>query len=100
MYNCVRPWCAHVWSGCSVFRAPAEGVRIEMEDLQQLVSQAIDAVGVAADEAALDEVRVAYLGKKGRITALSKSLGKLDPSERPAAGARSNSASRRSFWSG
>ena len=63
-----------------------------MEDLQQLVSQAIDAVGVAADEAALDEVRVAYLGKKGRITALSKSLGKMDPSERPAAGARINSA--------
>ena len=63
-----------------------------MEDLQQLVTQAIDAVGVAADEAALDEVRVAYLGKKGHITALSKSLGKMDPSERPAAGARINSA--------
>ena len=63
-----------------------------MEDLQQLVAQAIDAVGAAADEAALDEVRVAYLGKKGHITALSKSLGKMDAAERPAAGARINTA--------
>ncbi|MGD2170660.1 MAG: phenylalanine--tRNA ligase subunit alpha [Gammaproteobacteria bacterium] len=36
--------------------------------------------------AALDAVRVAYLGKKGEITAQLKNLGQLPPDERPAAG--------------
>lgn len=63
-----------------------------MEDLQQLVAQAIEAIAGASDAPALDEVRVAYLGKKGHITALSKSLGKMDAAARPAAGARINGA--------
>ncbi len=63
-----------------------------MEDLQQIVAQAVDAVAAASDEGALEQVRVAYLGKKGHITALSKSLGQMDPAERPAAGARINTA--------
>ena len=63
-----------------------------MEDLQQIVSEAIDAVAGASDEGALEQVRVAFLGKKGHITALSKTLGKMDPAERPAAGARINTA--------
>ena len=36
--------------------------------------------------AALDAVRVAYLGKKGEITAQLKNLGQLSAEERPAAG--------------
>ena len=36
--------------------------------------------------AALDSVRVAYLGKKGELTAQLKNLGQLPASERPAAG--------------
>ena len=63
-----------------------------MEDLQQIVSEAIDAVAGASDEGALEQVRVAFLGKKGHITSLSKTLGKMDPAERPAAGARINTA--------
>ena len=63
-----------------------------MEDLKQIVARAIDAVSAAPDEVALEQVRVAYLGKRGHITALSKSLGKMDPAERPAAGVRINSA--------
>jgi phenylalanyl-tRNA synthetase alpha chain len=42
--------------------------------------------------AALDHVRVEYLGKKGQITALLKTLGKLSAEERPAAGAEINKA--------
>ncbi|MDO7635633.1 MAG: phenylalanine--tRNA ligase subunit alpha, partial [Porticoccaceae bacterium] len=39
---------------------------------------------------ALDDLRVEYLGKKGRLTGLLKSLGSLSNDERPAAGAKIN----------
>ncbi len=63
-----------------------------MENLPQLVTEAKAAVAAANDQAALDQVRVQYLGKKGEITALLKGLGKLDNADRPAAGARINVA--------
>lgn len=63
-----------------------------MNDLEGLVSQARAAIDVAADPAALDLVRVDYLGKKGKITALLKGLGKLSADQRPAAGAAINAA--------
>ena len=63
-----------------------------MENLEQLVQRAIDAVETAEQIVALDQVRVDYLGKKGEITQLLKSLGKLDAAERPAAGAKINEA--------
>jgi phenylalanyl-tRNA synthetase alpha chain len=50
----------------------------------------IDAVAAAADLAAVEEVRVAALGKKGRITALMAGLRDLDPEARRAAGAALN----------
>ncbi len=63
-----------------------------MNDLEGLVLQARAAIDVAADPAALDSVRVDYLGKKGKITALLKGLGKLSADQRPAAGAAINTA--------
>lgn len=63
-----------------------------MENLGQLVQIANQAVANASTIAELDQVRVDYLGKKGQITALLKGLGKLDASERPAAGAKINEA--------
>lgn len=63
-----------------------------MENLDQLVQIANQAVADATTIAELDQVRVDYLGKKGQITALLKGLGKLDASERPAAGAKINEA--------
>jgi phenylalanyl-tRNA synthetase alpha chain len=63
-----------------------------MEHLKQLVTDGLDAVVQAADEAALDQVRVQYLGKKGELTQQLKSLGKLSAEERPAAGAKINEA--------
>lgn len=63
-----------------------------MENLDQLVQSANQAVSSANTVAELDQVRVDYLGKKGQITALLKGLGKLDASERPAAGAKINEA--------
>jgi phenylalanyl-tRNA synthetase alpha chain len=63
-----------------------------MENLDQLVSQAVDTIENAASVAKLDEIRVEYLGKKGLLTQQLKSLGSLDASERPAAGAKINVA--------
>ncbi|VUD66426.1 Phenylalanine--tRNA ligase alpha subunit [Thalassocella blandensis] len=63
-----------------------------MENLSELTEEAIGLVENANDLAELDKVRVDYLGKKGKITALLKSLGKLSAEERPAAGAEINKA--------
>jgi phenylalanyl-tRNA synthetase alpha chain len=61
-----------------------------MENLEALATEAQQAIEQAQDVAALDQVRVQYLGKKGSITGLLKGLGKLSAEERPAAGAEIN----------
>ncbi|MCK0769491.1 phenylalanine--tRNA ligase subunit alpha [Chromohalobacter canadensis] len=63
-----------------------------MDHLPQLVAEARAAIERAQDVQALDEVRVHFLGKKGEITALLKSLGQLPPEERPKAGEQINEA--------
>lgn len=63
-----------------------------MSDLDNVVNAALAATAAAGDLAALDQVRVQYLGKKGEISALLKSLGNLSPEERPKAGAVINEA--------
>ena len=63
-----------------------------MSNLEDILSTALSAVASAGDSAALDDVRVKYLGKKGELTGLLKGLGKLSPEARPAAGAEINSA--------
>lgn len=66
-----------------------------MENLVTLTDEALELVEQAQDLAALDHVRVEYLGKKGQLTALLKGLGKLSAEERPAAGAEINKAKQR-----
>ncbi|MEM0954403.1 MAG: phenylalanine--tRNA ligase subunit alpha [Pseudomonadota bacterium] len=61
-----------------------------MENLEQLATEARDAINAAADAKALEGLRVDYLGKKGHITGLLKGLGALSAEDRPAAGARIN----------
>lgn len=61
-----------------------------MENLESLAAEARSAIDAASDAQALDAVRVDYLGKKGRLTALLKGLSALSPEERPAAGAQIN----------
>ncbi len=61
-----------------------------MENLESLAAEAKAAIEAASEGAALEQLRVDYLGKKGQITALLKGLGKLSPEERPAAGAQIN----------
>ncbi|MFM2476711.1 phenylalanine--tRNA ligase subunit alpha [Celerinatantimonas sp. MCCC 1A17872] len=63
-----------------------------MQQLEALVSQALSQVEEAGDLAALDTVRVEFLGKKGLMTQQMQTLGKLSPQERPAAGQAINQA--------
>ena len=63
-----------------------------MADTDSLLAEALQAIGAASDEAALESLRVQYLGKKGSFTALLKSLGQLPGDERPVAGERINIA--------
>ena len=63
-----------------------------MADLTALTQEALAAVAACSDLAALDEVRVHWLGKKGLITEQLKALGTLSAAARPAAGARINEA--------
>ena len=61
-----------------------------MDGLDTLKSRYLGAIATAGSEAALEEVRVAALGKKGEISAQMATLGKMDPEVRKAAGAALN----------
>ncbi|HDZ57097.1 MAG TPA: phenylalanine--tRNA ligase subunit alpha [Pseudomonas xinjiangensis] len=63
-----------------------------MENLDALVSQALEAVQQAADVNALEQIRVQYLGKKGELTQVMKTLGNIPAEERPKVGAMVNEA--------
>lgn len=63
-----------------------------MQDLATLLSEASRAVNEASDLAALDQIRVQYLGKKGELTQFLKQLGDLPASERPKVGQAVNEA--------
>jgi phenylalanyl-tRNA synthetase alpha chain len=56
------------------------------------MSKATSEIDAANDLAALDAVRVSYLGKKGELTARLKSVSSLPVAERPAAGQEINKA--------
>ena len=53
-----------------------------MSDIQTLERDLLGAIAGAGDEAALEQVRVAALGKKGSISELLKTLGGMSPEER------------------
>jgi phenylalanyl-tRNA synthetase alpha chain len=61
-----------------------------MTDIAQLESELIGAVAKANDEAALEAVRIAALGKSGSVSALLKTLGTMTPDERKANGPKIN----------
>ena len=60
------------------------------EKLQALQQEALQKVTDAADLKALNDVRVAYLGKKGPITEVLRGMGSLSAEERPKLGALAN----------
>jgi phenylalanyl-tRNA synthetase alpha chain len=60
------------------------------DDLSAIAADAHARVAAAANAAALEQLRVELLGKKGRVTELMKSLGTLAPEQRKARGAALN----------
>jgi len=63
-------------------------------DLQKLTAAALAAINAADSLDVLDQIRVDYLGKKGELTSLLKTLGKLPADERKTAGQDINNAKR------
>ena len=59
-------------------------------NLTAILENALQAVAAAADIPALETIRVEFLGKKGSITELLKSLGAMAPEQRKQAGAEIN----------
>ncbi len=57
--------------------------RIKVEALQAIASP-------ETDDAALEALRVKYLGKKGELTAVLRGMGQLSPEERPVVGQIAN----------
>src|SRR5262245_11917003 len=57
-----------------------------MSDVNSLENEITAAIATANDEAALEAVRVAALGKSGSVSALLKTLGSMTPDERKAQG--------------
>jgi phenylalanyl-tRNA synthetase alpha chain len=63
-----------------------------VENLNQLVEKALAEINAASDNQALEDIRVAYLGKKGTITSQLKQLGTLPAEQRREAGVEINKA--------
>lgn len=63
-----------------------------MENLDELVVKALATIASTDDANSLEQLRIQYLGKKGDLTQVMKSLGDLAPEERPKVGALINEA--------
>jgi phenylalanyl-tRNA synthetase alpha chain len=62
-------------------------IETELKELQQTAQTSIAATSTL-DE--LEQLRVAYLGKKGQLSQILRGMGKLTPEERPAIGSLAN----------
>ena len=60
------------------------------EQLELIKQNALAALDAADTPAALEELRIQLLGKKGELTAVLKQMGKLSPEERPIMGQLAN----------
>ncbi len=63
-----------------------------MQEIDELVAEATALFAGITNADALEQAKARYLGKSGSLTGLLKGLGKLSAEERPAAGARINTA--------
>ena len=60
--------------------------------LQKIRNEAIAQIKAAGGMDALNDIRVSFLGKKGELTAIMKSMRDIPPEERPAFGQMVNEA--------
>ena len=64
-------------------------------DLRSLADKALADISAAADPAALDQMQIQYLGKKGELTAVLRGIGALPADDRPRVGAVANEVGER-----
>ncbi len=60
------------------------------DQLEHLEAEAAAAIAIASDAAALEDLRVGLLGKKGRLSGVLGAMGRLPGEERPLVGQRAN----------
>jgi len=60
------------------------------QDLEHLAEQALQEISSAENGDQLEQIRVTYLGRKGRLTLMLRQLGQLPAEERPAMGQMAN----------
>lgn len=63
---------------------------MDLAKLANLHAESLAAVAAAGDAAALEEVRIRYLGRHGLLPAVMKQLKEVPPAERPEFGRRAN----------
>ena len=56
------------------------------EKLTAIKEAALNEIASVENSAALEEIRVKYLGKKGELTTILRGMGSLSPEERPVVG--------------
>ena len=87
------------YHGSYAFRPEKLGRKVFLLNKEEtIVKEQLQAIGAKAEQALqevtnltqLDELRIAYLGKKGELTAILKQMGKLSPEERPIVGQLAN----------
>ena len=64
----------------------------KISEISRLKELAVSEIQAATNAKELDEVRVKYLGKKGELTSILRSMGSLAPEERPVIGGKVNEA--------
>ena len=69
-----------------------------MDDVDTITTSFLTQIAEAGDTAALEDLRVAALGRKGAVTGLMKTLGQAAPEDRKALGQRFNQAKRHRGW--
>ena len=62
------------------------------EKLEKIMQEALERISASADMDALNEIRVAFLGKKGQLTEVLKGMRDVAPEDRPAVGQMVNDA--------
>lgn len=63
-----------------------------LETVQATAAEALAAINAAQDDAALEALRIEYLGKKGKVRAFFQEMGKLPADQKAAAGQVVNEA--------
>src|SRR5208283_1800731 len=61
-----------------------------LEKLKQIEAEAISAVNAAKSAEDIERLRIHYIGRKGQLTEILRSLGTVSPEDRPVVGQKAN----------